>query len=203
MKRALLPAAGLISLVLLSGCSGPAAAEIPPQTARPSASPEATPTAPGASPAEASETPLAPVEPIPGQPPIPTDCRAILTPEVLDQLANVTLNHPEYGDETGPQPDGSLLCMWGEPNDPNNMLVTQISRPAGDVASELLASAQEAGLECTEGEGAVRCSGEYTVEGSPPVGRTVFTRDGILIDTQYMNLAPDGYTNAIIASMWP
>ena len=33
-------------------------------------------------------------------------------------------------------------------------------------------------------------------------GRTLYWRDDILIDTQYSNLAPSGYTSAIIESIF-
>jgi hypothetical protein len=33
-------------------------------------------------------------------------------------------------------------------------------------------------------------------------GRTLFWRDGILIDTQFSNLAPAGYTSAIVTSIF-
>ena len=28
-------------------------------------------------------------------------------------------------------------------------------------------------------------------------------RDGVIVDTQYSNLSPDGYTDAVIAALWP
>ena len=34
-------------------------------------------------------------------------------------------------------------------------------------------------------------------------GRTLFYRDGVIVDTQYTNLAPKGYTAAIIDYLWP
>lgn len=129
----------------------------------------------------------------------------MLTPEVLAQLDGVVpLNHPDYGDFVGPQANGSLVCMWSEPSNASVMLMTEISKMTPHEASVVLGEARDAGLECTELDIAVRCSGELVIEGiSDPVGHTLFVRGGIVIDTQFVNLAPEGYTNAIIASIWP
>jgi hypothetical protein len=34
-------------------------------------------------------------------------------------------------------------------------------------------------------------------------GRTLFYRDGVIVDTQYSNLSPTGYTDAVIDALWP
>ena len=35
------------------------------------------------------------------------------------------------------------------------------------------------------------------------LGRTLFYRDGVIVDTQYSNLSPTGYTDAVIDALWP
>lgn len=210
MKKALLPVVGALSLLLASGCSGPAAVVIPPQSERPAASPTQvptpTPTATETEPVSETSTPAPEASselPNTDPTPLPTDCRAILTPEVLAQLDGVPLNHESYGPAAGPQPDGSITCIWGDPADESRTLVTRIAKYTPHEASVILGDARDAGLECTELDIAVRCSGEQTVDGTTdPVGRTLFVRGGIVIDTQFINLAPEGYTNAIIQAIW-
>lgn len=212
MKKALLPLVGALSLALLSACSGgPAAAVIPPQSERPASQPAQSPTQEPTAPESAVPTDSATPDPAesPELPntdptPLPTDCRTILTPEVLAQLDGVALNHESYGPAAGPQPDGSITCIWGDPADESRTLVTRIAKHTPHEASVILGDARNAGLECTELDIAVRCSGEQTVDGTTdPVGRTLFVRGGIVIDTQFINLAPEGYTNAIIQAIWP
>lgn len=206
MNKALVPAIGALSLLLVSGCSGPAAAVIPPQSERPVTTQAATTPTPTQTPTATEQpTPLPTTTATSSDPtPLPTDCRAILTPEVLNQLAGVPLNDPYYGSGTGVQPDGSLSCIWGNPADENTMLFTQITKHEPDKASALATEARATGMECTEVGTALRCSGEQRIEGmTAPVGRTLFVRGGVIIDTQFVNLAPDGYTNAIVMAIWP
>ena len=54
-------------------------------------------------------------------------------------------------------------------------------------------------LEPDEG---LRCEKSGTDDLGLPVGRTVYWRDGVAIDTQYSNLAPQGYTAAIVSKIW-
>ncbi len=134
---------------------------------------------------------------------IPTDCRAILTPAVLEELADIPLNDPAAGIPTGVLPDGSLACLWRDPLvDTTNLLTTiaYMSRgPALDMLNGLLAE----GYACYTPDGGTRC--EKTWFSQPellPQGRTLFWRDDILIDTTFSNLAPTGYTSAIVASIF-
>jgi len=134
---------------------------------------------------------------------IPTDCRAILTPGVLDELAGIPLNDPAAGIPTGAQPDGSLACLWRDPSvDTTNLLTTiaYMSRgPALDVLNSLLAQ----GYACYTPDGGTRCEKTWFSEPDLlPQGRTLFWRDDIMIDTTFSNLAPSGYTAAIVASLY-
>ena len=58
---------------------------------------------------------------------IPTDCKAILSASVLAQLEGVPLNDPAFG-PSGVLPDGSLLCIWGDPAADTTALTTTILR---------------------------------------------------------------------------
>ena len=98
-RAAVIAAAAVLAGILLAGCApeesgGSAATASPP-------APEPTPIATVA--ADPSASPEAAVR-------IPTDCRAILSAEVLAQLEDVPLNDPAFG-PSGPQPDGSLVCV--------------------------------------------------------------------------------------------
>lgn len=137
------------------------------------------------------------------RPDIPKDCRAILTDAVLDQLADTPLNDPAFG-SSGVQPDGSLICIWGDPAADTTALgttITYVSRgPALDMLNQL---ADEEGFTCFTPDGGTRCEKTWQNETYPVTdGRTLFWRDDVLIDTKFSNLAPSGYTSAIVASIF-
>jgi hypothetical protein len=185
-------ASALLALATLAACA-------PEPGATPTTSPEAsmspTPIAtitPGASP---SATPTAA---------IPSDCEEMLTDDVLAALAATPLNDPDTGIDGGEQADGSLVCLWRDPAADTTYLMTTISAmsrgPALDLLNQL---ADEEDFECYTPDGGTRCEKTWENETYPVIdGRTLFWRDGILIDTQYSNLAPPGYTAAIVAGMW-
>ena len=134
---------------------------------------------------------------------IPTDCRAILTADVQAQLGSVPLNDPALG-PSGVQPDGSLVCIWRDPSADTTGLVTHISRvdrgPALDMLNDLV---NTQGFSCYTPDEGTRCektwiNDTYAVND----GRTLFWRNDVLIDTQYSNLAPTGYTASIIAAIF-
>lgn len=134
---------------------------------------------------------------------IPDDCEALLNKDVLAQLDNVPLNDPAFG-ESGPQPDGSLVCIWGDPRADTTRLMTTIAYmsrgPALDMLNEL---ADDEDFTCYTPDGGTRCEKTWENETYPVTdGRTLFWRDDILIDTRFSNLAPTGYTTAIIESIW-
>lgn len=134
---------------------------------------------------------------------LPTDCRAILSEDVLDQLADVPLNDVAFG-PSGVQDDGSLVCIWADPAADTTSLKTTISAmrrgPALDMLNEL---ADTEGFTCYAPNGGTRCEKSWQNEEYPVTdGRTLFWRDDILIDTQYSNLAPSGYTASIVESLF-
>ncbi|MFB7894095.1 hypothetical protein ACFC1I_17980 [Microbacterium sp. NPDC056044] len=134
---------------------------------------------------------------------IPDDCRAILTADVLAQLEGVPLNDPAFG-ASGSQPDGSLVCVWRDPASDTTGLVTTISYmsrgPALDMLNKLVT---DEGYTCYTPDGGTRCEKTWPNETYPVTdGRTLFWRDDILIDTKYSNLAPSGYTAAVVSSIF-
>lgn len=134
---------------------------------------------------------------------IPADCRSMLSADVLAQLGQTPLNDPALG-PSGVQSDGSLICIWRDPAADTTGLVTHISRmdrgPALDMLNGLV---DTQGFSCYTPDAGTRCEKTWINPTYPVIdGRTLYWRDGVLIDTQYSNLAPTGYTGSIIASVF-
>jgi hypothetical protein len=190
-RRAVLALAAASVLVMagaLSGC-------VP----EPGTNPDPSPA--GAS-ASASRTPTPAASPTSSAVAIPADCREMLSPGVLEQLGDTPLNDPGFG-VTGAQADGSLICAWGDPTPGAAHLVTTltyVSRgPALDMLNGLLAD----GFACYTPDGGTRCEKTWFSEPDLlPQGRTLFWRQDVLIDSQFADLAPSGYTAAIVASLF-
>lgn len=134
---------------------------------------------------------------------MPIDCRDILSEGVLDQLDGVPLNDPVFG-PSGVQPDESLICIWGDPAADTTVLMTTITRmQRGPALDKLNALADEEGFLCYAPGDGTRCEKTWQNPTYPVTdGRTLFWQDGILIDTQYSNLAPSGYTDSIVAHIF-
>lgn len=192
----LLAPLAVAAAVVLSGC----AAEREP-------APELT----VAEPAPTRTTPVGPpdaTDPVPSGPVmsmtvLPTDCEEMLDDAVLAQLADIPLNDPSFG-ESGVRADRSLRCVWSTPGSQTTRLITTVNyapeQPVLDYLNALMAD----GFVCYKPAGGLRCEATWENETVPVTdGRTLFYRDGVLIDTQYSNLAPSGYTTAIIRSLWP
>lgn len=189
-RRAAVAASVLLALAVLTACapddapSGDGFTYSPTPTRDASVTPTPTPSA----------TPLAD---------IPDDCRAILTADVLAQLEGIPLNDPAFG-SSGVQPDGGLVCVWRDPATDTTGLITTITYmsrgPALDMLNKLVT---DEGYTCYTPDGGTRCEKTWQNETYPVTdGRTLFWRDDILIDTTYSNLAPSGYTAAVVASIF-
>lgn len=200
-----MPARPLVALVgvaiaaaALTGCV--AESDVTPTPTTPSVTPSSTP--------DASST-LAPfpigtatsTTALPAN--LPDGCRDILTDAVLAELDGVPLNAPGMGG--GIRADGARVCVWGDPDAAATRLTTIIGySPERDARDALYALSVDEGYTCYEPDDGIRC--EKTWEHATlPVqeGRTLFYRDGVIVDTQYTNLAPTGYTAAIIDALWP
>ncbi|MFT4157925.1 MAG: hypothetical protein QM630_08395 [Microbacterium sp.] len=152
---------------------------------------------------EASASPTPSVSPTAKTIALPTDCRAILSADVLSQLGDTPLNDAAFG-PSGVGADGTLTCIWGSPEADTTSLVTTISRmnrgPALDMLNTLVA---DEGFTCFTPDGGTRCEKTWQNKQYPVTdGRTLFWRDSILIDTRYSNLAPTGYTSSIVESLF-
>lgn len=191
MRRITLAAAAAASLLLatlLAACApDPATPTTPPPAAVSSSTPTSTP------------TPTATAEPVFA---LPTDCQAIVSADVLSQLQDVPLNDKAFA-PTGVQPDGSLICVWGSPSADTTNLTTTISYVSRGPALDELNAFRDKGATCYTPDGGTRCERTWKNAHYPVTdGRTMFWRDGILIDTRYSNLAPEGYTSSLVANIF-
>lgn len=188
-------AACTVAMTALAGCVAT------PPTASPSA--QATPSSPAPTPTPTGPA-LAdfPFGPSVSTTPLPQDCRVILTDSVLAQLDGVPLNAPGMGG--GIRPDSTRVCAWGEPGAAATWLVTLIGFSPYREATDALYELGRDGYTCYEPDEGVRCERTWEHETLPVTqGRTLYYRDGIIVDTQYSHLAPAGYTTAIINALWP
>ncbi|WP_345183695.1 hypothetical protein [Microbacterium panaciterrae] len=134
---------------------------------------------------------------------LPKDCKAILSAGVLAQLGSTPLNSPVYG-PSGVQADGSLICIWADPNADTTNVTTKITRKyRGEALDMLNGLVKTDGFSCYTPDRGTRCEKEWPDPKYPVTdGRTLFWRDDVLIDTTYSNLAPNGYTSSIVASIF-
>lgn len=200
MTRLPLPTAltAIAVALLLTGC---VADEPAPDASTTATAPAPEPTTRATPPATAADP--VPSGPVTSMTVLPGDCEAMLDDAVLAQLEDVPLNDPSFG-ETGVLIDRSLRCVWSEPGSQTTRLITTVNyapeQPVLDYLNALMAD----GFVCYEPMGGLRCEATWENETAPVTdGRTLFYRDGVLIDTQYSNLAPTGYTIAIIRALWP
>lgn len=190
-------AAALLLTAVLAGCGPTGSGAGSGESAKPTGSGEET-----ASP-DASASPTASPSPAAKAVALPTDCRAILSADVLSQLGDTPLNDAAFG-PSGVGSDGTLTCIWADPQADTTKLVTTISRmnrgPALDMLNALVT---DEGFTCFTPDGGTRCEKTWQNDQYPVTdGRTLFWRDDVLIDTRYSNLAPSGYTSSIVKSLF-
>jgi len=192
-SRALAASVLAVAAALLTACA-PGSDAPPATSAPPSASGTPAPTA------SVSATPTPTTSPTPTRVvALPTDCRAILSPEVVAQFGDLPLNDPAFGADAGVQADGGLVCVWGRPDTDTGRLTTSIERMNRGPALDLLNELMTQGFTCYTPDGGTRCEktwqdATYNVAS----GRTVFWREDVLIDTSYINVAVSGYTADLV-----
>ncbi|MBD7958259.1 hypothetical protein H9651_11460 [Microbacterium sp. Sa4CUA7] len=189
-SRVLLALAVGTATALLGGCAG--------ETAPAASTVTATAPAP-----VASATPTPTATPLPGAADLPRDCRAIVSGPVLAQLGDIPLNDPAFG-PSGTQADGSLVCVWGAADAATTNLRTTLSAVAENATMDALnALVADEGYECYRPDDGVRCEKTWRNEEFPVTdGRTLYYRSGVLIDTTYSNLAPTGFTAAVVDAVF-
>lgn len=193
-------ATALLFIALLAGCT-PAGEGGTGSSSKPSADTSNGSEASGKPTKEPSSSPTP--KPTTKTVKLPTDCRAILSEDVLAQLDGIPLNDAAFG-PSGVGEDGELTCIWADPKADTTRLVTTISSmrrgPALDMLNKL---ADEEGFTCFTPDKGTRCEKTWPNTEYPVTdGRTLFWRDDVLIDTKYSNLAPSGYTSSIVEKLF-
>ncbi|GAA1696760.1 hypothetical protein GCM10009808_12710 [Microbacterium sediminicola] len=194
------------SLIVLAGCA-------PLPDAEPTTAGSATSTSTAAPAASDSATPTPTTEPGFA---VPADCRDIYSADMLAALdsANPPLNDPTltmYSTEnvTGLEllSSGvtSLRCTWGVGGSAG--LATNVTAITAGDADELVASFESSGMSCAEYTGGQICRIEHeTIDRSDNLvdtGETHYVGRGGWISTRWVNFAPEGYTEDIVATLWP
>ncbi|MFB7893383.1 hypothetical protein ACFC1I_14370 [Microbacterium sp. NPDC056044] len=179
--------------------------------AAPSSSPSATVEEPTPEPSAtptATETPQASFE-------VPGACEEIYSAAMLAELqsANPPLNDPgvtmlstENADLLEIVHGGAptLRCSWGKPSEYG--LATNVTAIDADQQNAVLAALPAAGFGCEalgdgtvcriEQKGITLDDNEYTR------GETHYVGDGGLVTTAWINFAPEGYTEDVVATLW-
>lgn len=180
-------------------------------TGTPSGTPSATMNEPTPGP---SVTPIETEKPQAGFE-VPAACEEIYSAAMLADLnaANPPLNDPgvtmlssENADvleliHSGAQ---TLRCSWGQPSEFG--LATNVTAVDAEQGAAVLAALQAAGFGCEalgagtvcriEQRGVTLDDEEYTR------GETHYLGEGGLVTTAWINFAPDGYTEDVVATLW-
>ena len=206
LTRTIVAGVALAALAaVVTGC-GPAE-----PAATPSASPSITlkePTpAPTVTPIE-TEKPQADFE-------VPAACEEIYSAEMLAQLqsANPPLNDPGVTMLSTENADlleiihggaTTLRCSWGQPSEYG--LATNVTAIDAGQATAILDALPAAGFGCEAlGEGTVcriEQKGVTLDDNEYTRGETHFVGAGGLVTTAWINFAPEGYTEDIVATLW-
>lgn len=205
MKRVVIGGAAVAAAaLLLTGCR-PEPAATP--TSTPTVTMEQPTPGPSVSPIE-TEKPQAGFE-------VPGSCEEIYSAGMLAQLqgANPPLNDPgvtmlstENADLLDIIHGGAqtLRCSWGEPSEYG--LATNVTAIDAEQSGVILGALPAAGFGCEAlGEGTV-CRIEQrgvTLDDEEYTrGETHYIGDGGLVTTAWIDFAPEGYTEDIVATLW-
>ena len=146
---------------------------------------------------------------------VPADCTQIYSAAMLAQLqtANPPLNDPGVTMLSTENADlleiihggaPTLRCSWGKPSEYG--LATNVTGIDAEQASAILAALPAAGFGCEAmGEGTV-CRIEQkgiTLDDKEYTrGETHYVGGGGLVTTAWINFAPEGYTEDVVATLW-
>lgn len=199
LRRAALLGVTALAAVALAGCvpepGGPAPSGSASSSPAPTSTESASPT-----PTEAAGA-------------LPADCAAAYSSAMLSSLEaeNPPLNDPGItllSTDQAPllellESVPTLRCTWGVPSESG--LATNVSAVDGAQAADVLAALTEAGFGCEEDGDATLCrieqrgvdldSREYVR------GETHGIAGGFWVATNWVNFAPDGYTEDILATL--
>lgn len=194
----------LLLAATAAGCAPEPAAPTPSDT--PTPSPSATSPSPTASP---SPTTAADDIVLPGA------CEDIYSPAMLASLneqapplnhPDVTMNSTQYVELLEILSSGlpTLRCSWGAPSEYG--LATNVSIVDAAQSAAVLAALPAAGFECYDHAGGTICRiSERTVtydDTEAAFGETHYVRANGWVSTAWLNFAPQGYTEDIVATLW-
>lgn len=176
--------------------SDPTVSATPSSTSEPSASPTS------------SETPVAEFE-------LPAQCEDLYSDDMLASLnaANPPLNDPGVTMHSTQNAAAlevlnsgipTIRCSWGQPSEFG--LATNVSIIDAAQTAALLATLREAGFACEDVWEGVNCTTEQKTidqdDNEVTLGESHFFRGTGWVSTAFINFAPEGYTEDIVATLW-
>ncbi|GAA1947532.1 hypothetical protein [Microbacterium deminutum] len=185
--------------------------------------PVATPTATDATPSPTVSEPSPSPSPMPSptetNPPaafeLPARCEDLYSAKMLASLntANPPLNDPGVTMHSTQNADAlevltsgipTVRCSWGKPSEFG--LSTNVSVVDAAQSAAIIAALRNAGFSCDDVWSGVRCSVEQkTVDQDDhevAFGETHFLRGTGWVSTAWVNFAPAGYTEDVVATLW-
>lgn len=194
-----------VGAVVLAGCDA-----LPTQTPDPTASvssaaPRPTGTSTTAAPYPTSDADFA----------VPDSCDRLYSPAMLDELTrtNPPLNDPGitiYASENVEALEilssgiPTLRCSWGAAGAPG--LVTNVSLVSADQSDELREAFTSSGMACEAvGSGTVCRIEQETIDREDTIvriGETHYLQGEGWVATHWVDFAPEGYTEDIVATVW-
>lgn len=146
---------------------------------------------------------------------LPATCDEVYTPEMLATLtADVApLNDPgttmvSTENVTGLEVLGSgaptIRCTWGPPSERG--IATNVTLVTGDQTEALGSAFAESGYAVTEfDDGTLYEIEQQTITQDDEIvtlGESHFLRAGVWVSTRWINVNPDGYTQAVVEAVW-
>ncbi len=183
--------------------------------ALPTQSPEPTASASSAAPIPSGSSTAAPSPTADAGFTVPDSCEQLYSPGMLDELnrTNPPLNDPGitiYATENVEALEilssgiPTLRCSWGVAGEPG--LVTSVSVVSADQSAALRDAFSSSGLACEAlGSGTVCRIEQQTIDRNDnivSIGETHYLQGSGWVATHWVNFAPDGYTEDIVATLW-
>ncbi len=146
---------------------------------------------------------------------LPASCEDIYSADMLAALnaQNPPLNDPGVTMFSTQNADAldllgsgipTLRCTWGTPSEYG--LATNVSIVDADQAAALLQSLQEQGFGCADADGGTVCAIEQQVlsqdDSIVHIGEEHLLRGNGWVSTRWIDFHPDGYLDAISATLW-
>ena len=183
--------------------------------ALPTQSPEPTASASSAAPVPSGSSTAAPSPTADAGFTVPDSCEQLYSPGMLDELnsTNPPLNDPGitiYATENVEALEilssgiPTLRCSWGVAGEPG--LVTSVSVVSADQSAALRDAFSSSGMACEAlGSGTVCRIEQQTIDRNDnivSIGETHYLQGSGWVATHWVDFAPDGYTEDIVATLW-